>query len=237
MLTKEQIEACIDSCCFPDDNGVIARDQIEDAIRSAIMTHDEAFAAESTTQILQRAIDTAIHRDEVVTIRLVSDQPPRMGAYLMVPDVRAVFRQKVEAPAEAVHVTPAKAERDNYHFRPDVPSGVHAIELSDDPCEWKWSDGVSRVLLKKPVGTMVCDTFSKQSVEFMAACLGAPSQPLPGKPALDFNVPGVSSVDDHKAKMFRIPEFTPEVPLGVYVTFIDNGEYKWSDGIARTRKG
>jgi hypothetical protein len=165
LLTQDQIDACIAACVFPDENGVVDNAMISDAIKDALGLYAES-QMKTTLECVQAVINLALARDEVVTIRLVSGFPPRMGAYLMVPDVRAVVRQPVE--------THADTER--------------------------WHDGV--------------------------------------RPVLNVNVPGVSDVKDFNAltKMVRIPEFTPDVPLGVHVTRIEDGEYLWSDNIRRTRK-
>jgi len=94
MLTDKRIEEIIEEFAHhtrisPDYINVVAA--IKQAIKEA---HANATPLDFTTaECAQVLIDMAIQRGEVVTIRLVSDYPPRMGAYLMVPEVRKVVKK------------------------------------------------------------------------------------------------------------------------------------------------
>lgn len=95
-----------------------------------------------TSEVLQLAIDLALERGEVVTIHLVSDQPPRMGAYLMVPDVRKAIVQPIETHAEKKPVSRSVIPE----YTPAVPLGVY-MESYDANGNALWSDGIKRTRL------------------------------------------------------------------------------------------
>lgn len=95
MLTNERLMEIAKRQCPVIDSFMMTHDDIVAAMQLALMeAHANATPDDFTTaECAQVLIDMAIQRGEVVTIRLVSDYPPRMGAYLMVPEVRKAVKK------------------------------------------------------------------------------------------------------------------------------------------------